>query len=208
MIILKRNLEKRHVKIINWVDNPKEFVVVDLRVGDRYRVPGKSRWFDLKKPYLLRPGRCALIRTEEKVQLPENVFASIFSRGGLSAKGLIVSNTKIDPLFSDYLNIPVFNAGKQTIRLERGDRFCSVAFYLLEQPIDSTLSRDPIDMGATEQSFFIDVLYEYLPHLIAAIISIVGAAVATYITIKVTPSPEAPQSRIEQKYFKQSSIQK
>lgn len=189
MIILRRNLEKRNIKIINSVDNPKEFVVVDLRVGDRYRVPGKSQWFDLKKHYLIRPGQCVLIRTKEKIQLPDNVFASIFSRGGLSAKGLIVSNTKIDPLFCDYLNIPVFNAGKQTIKLEQGDSFCSVAFFLLEQPIDSTISRDPIDMGAQEQLFIIDVIHEYLPHLLAGIISIVGAAIATYITIKVTPSP-------------------
>jgi dUTPase len=199
MIILKKNLQNRNVSIVGGTDEPKELVAVDLTVGSRYRVPGKSEWFELRGQHLLRPGRCVLIQTQEKLQLPANIFASIFSRGSLSAKGLVVSNTKVDPLFSGTLNIPVFNAGKQSIKLEYGARFCCIVFHLLEQPVPENSKREPIDMGSREQSLFIDLFIEYLPHLITGLLSLLAAVAGTYITLKYTqPSQPVQPPQLEQ----------
>lgn len=192
MIILRRNLGFRGVRIAGGKENPKELVAVDLTIGSRYRIPGKSNWFDLKKSFVLRPGRCALIRTEEKIELPNDIFASVFSRGSLSAKGIVVSNTKVDPLFSGVLHIPVFNAGSQSIELERGTYFCSIVFHTLEHPVPGDSSRDPVDMEISSNSWLINFLDEYSPHIIAGVITIIGSAFATFITIKYTP-PSAVQ---------------
>jgi len=187
MIILKRNLEERNVHITGGEDNPKELVAIDLSVGDRYRVPGQSKWFDLTGSFVLRPGRCALIRTREKMILPNNVFGCIFSRGGLSAKGLVVSNTKIDPLFFGVLHIPVFNAGRQSISLKHKERFCSAVFQTLEHPVPGNVARDPIDMDVSTKPLLFNYLDEYLPLIITGLITIIGSALATYVTIRYAP---------------------
>ena len=52
----------------------------------------------------------------------------ICSRASLASKGLIVSNLKVDPNYSDTLYVTVFNAGTGSIPLEPRAPFCAVVF--------------------------------------------------------------------------------
>jgi deoxycytidine triphosphate deaminase len=152
MIILKRNFAAREIIVENARSDPDEHVTIDLCVGDRYQIAGRPTWYDLKRPIPLRPKSCILIKTQERVTMPPNVFGMLCSKGSLSANGLIVSNTKIDPLFGDQLNIPVFNAGRKTLRVRPGMPFCSVSFHTLEQEVPTRVYRRAISQSAPRRT--------------------------------------------------------
>jgi deoxycytidine triphosphate deaminase len=153
MVILKRNFSARHIIVENACDDSDEHVTIDLSVGDRYQKAGQPRWYDLAQPIALRPRSCILVKTHERITIPADVFGILCSKGSLSANGLIVSNTKVDPLFGDQLNVPIFNAGRRTLRIRPGMRFCCVSFHTLEQSIPDRVYRRAITQQVPRRTF-------------------------------------------------------
>lgn len=121
-----------------------EEVCVDLRVGESFMEAGSSTSYPFDKPYLLNPGACIVVRTREKISLPKNVFGTLCAKGSLAALGFLVPNTKIDPLFSDNLDIALFNAGTRALNVSKEMEFCSVIFHTLGGPVTRDLPRTGI----------------------------------------------------------------
>ena len=127
-IILVLNLESKQF------ESPKSTnVSYDLRVGPQYRHYGKGAGYlpdDPKKGIIkVRPGRGAIIQTEEEVHLPESFFGQILPKESLLQQGISNTPTKVDPGYSGPLHITVYNHGRRTVKLARYEPFC--AFYLL-----------------------------------------------------------------------------
>ncbi len=110
-------------------------VTYDLRVGDLYRDHRDSRATSLsdRDPSLdLPPGASVIIQTEESLHLPRSMFGHIVPRVSLLQRGLSNTFSKVDPGYQGPLLITVFNLGKRTIVLRRGEPFCAICFMRVE----------------------------------------------------------------------------
>lgn len=100
----------------------------DLRVGSEYldhRESSQTALIDGGK-IKLRPGSAVIIQTAEYVHFPKTRFGQIVPKVGLLRKGISNTTSKIDPGYNGTLLITVFNLGKNTVFLEKGERFCTL----------------------------------------------------------------------------------
>jgi deoxycytidine triphosphate deaminase len=179
MIILKRNFLTRGIIIENSQDDDTEHVTIDLTVGDQYQVAGQAEWHQLDHSYTLVPNRCILVRTRERVMLPANIFGVLCSKGSLSARGLIISNTKVDPIFGDYLSIPLFNAGGSPLEIKAGMKFCSIYFQELEQSIPQLAYRKAVIQWTTKRNPFKDFLRMNSGLIVSSLLASICGALIT-----------------------------
>lgn len=183
MIILNQDFSNRGIKIQPYGNSPDEHVAYDLRVGKIYQEPGDANLYQILDKYILRTGRCILVTTQETITVPENVFGQLYSKGSLSALGLMVGNTKVDPLFSGQLNIAVFNAGDRPISIVPEMRFCSIIFGMLEHPIPDGSARYAPKMQAQKKSIFGKFIGSYRIEIVTIIICGLTAFAATLATM-------------------------
>ncbi|HIK08240.1 MAG TPA: hypothetical protein IGS40_26750 [Trichormus sp. M33_DOE_039] len=107
-------------------------VSYDLRVGEEYRDhrdPGKTDLLDNSK-ISLKPGSAVIIETAESFKLPKSRFGHVVPKVSLLQYGLSNTSSKIDPGYEGKLSITVFNLGKRTVELQKGQVFCTL--YILE----------------------------------------------------------------------------
>jgi len=107
-------------------------VSYDLRVGDEFRDHrelGKTDLFENSK-ICLQPGSAVIIQTAEFVRFPKSRFGHIVPKVSLLQDGLSNTSSKIDPGYEGHLLITVFNLGKRTIELKKGQKFCTL--YVLD----------------------------------------------------------------------------
>jgi deoxycytidine triphosphate deaminase len=144
MILRKADFKEYKVVIDPESTDAQEEVCVDLHVGDSFMEAGSSSSYPFEKAYLLHQGACIVLHTKELISVPNNVFGTLCAKGSLAALGFLVPNTKVDPLFSDRLDVALFNAGTRTLRVEKGMAFCSIIFHQLPGPISRTTARPGI----------------------------------------------------------------
>jgi len=100
----------------------------DLKVGDEYRDHrdfGKTDLLDNGK-ISLQPGSTIIIETAEEVKFPKSRFGHIVPKVSLLQHGLSNTSSKIDPGYEGKLSITVFNLGKRTIEVKKGQVFCTL----------------------------------------------------------------------------------
>lgn len=104
----------------------------DLRVGQEYRDHRDANKKDLAENGIIRvlPGATVIIQTEEFVHFPKWAFGHIVPKVSLLQKGISNTSSKVDPGYNGPLIITVFNLGKKTVQLKRGDPFCTL--YVLQ----------------------------------------------------------------------------
>ena len=188
MIILRRDFSAAKIEVSADTTDPKEEVCVDLSVGESYMEAGASEALTMSASCELKPGRCIIVQTSERVSVPNNVFGLLCSKGSLAARGFLVPNTKTDPLFSGTLDIAIYNAGKKPLTINKGMKFCSIIFQKIE---GSTLSATPRGGPriSTEKinkfkAFFQEHAVLLITNIVTIIISVGSAAVAVWITLK------------------------
>jgi len=104
----------------------------DLRVGQEYRDHRDRDKKDLAPDGIIKllPGAAVIIQTEEFVHFPKSAFGHIVPKVSLLQKGISNTSSKIDPGYYGSLIITVFNLGKKTVQLKRGEPFCTL--YVLQ----------------------------------------------------------------------------
>ncbi|MEH2447394.1 MAG: hypothetical protein V7K18_16800 [Nostoc sp.] len=104
----------------------------DLRVSDEYRDHRDSGKTDLleNSTISLQPGSAVIIETVESVQFPKSRFGHVVPKVSLLQDGLSNTSSKIDPGYEGKLSITVFNLGKRTVKLRKGQDFCTL--YVIE----------------------------------------------------------------------------
>lgn len=187
MIILRRNFGTSNIEISPDSTESNEEVCVDLSVGKSYKEAGTSESITMTVPYTLKPGGCIVVETWERVTVPKNVFGFLCSKGSLAGRGLLVPNTKIDPLFSDTLDIAIYNAGKRVLTIEKGMKFCSIVFQQLSEPINSNTPRSGPRISNERKNKMAEFISEnkvlLVTSLVTVLVSTIGAAIATAITV-------------------------
>jgi deoxycytidine triphosphate deaminase len=85
--------------------------------------------FGEDKEYVMKPGEYILIKTMEKLNLPQSVVALTFPRSTLHRSGILLLATKADPGYRGDLIFGLKNLGDQDFRLELGARVAHVLFF-------------------------------------------------------------------------------
>ncbi len=110
----------------------------DLCVGDEVILSGDSKptRLTVEKPYvLLPPGRFALIKTCEKIAVPEKYVAFISIRSRYKFQGLInISGFHVDPTYKGHLVFSVQNVGPRDIHLKYLEPTFMIMWARLDEP--------------------------------------------------------------------------
>jgi dCTP deaminase len=128
---------------------------VDLRLGPSFRVFHNFRVesIDLAEPptnltehvqvgpdesFVIHPGEFVLGRTEEWVELPDDLVARIEGKSSLGRLGLIVHATAgfVDPGFKGTLTLEITNLTRVPIVLWPGKPIAQLSFMTLDRPAE------------------------------------------------------------------------
>lgn len=88
------------------------------------------------------PGEFVVATTLERLEMPEDVMATLYPRSSQSRKGLSIDLTGIvDAGYHGNLIIPMENKTHQPIKLYPGERFCQLTFEFVEGDVEIIPSR-------------------------------------------------------------------
>lgn len=136
-------LEKELKNTLEDQFNPKRIkqIAYELTLGSEvYLTDSKKKKTEIlnesNKTITLNPGQFALLLTNEKISLSDNIFGLISIKAGIKFKGIInVSGFHIDPGFKGQLLFSVYNAGPSKITLKKGEPYFLMWLTKLEKPL-------------------------------------------------------------------------
>ncbi|GFO61926.1 hypothetical protein GMST_42510 [Geomonas silvestris] len=118
-------------------NSPFQQCSIDLRVGKIY-VP-ETQPNELGGSYnpkldehVLDTGHTIMIRTKEKITLPDDIGGICFSPSRLALKAVLITNMgHVDPGYSGHLHFTAINMGKESFTFRGKDIVCSMIFFKL-----------------------------------------------------------------------------
>src|SRR3954452_20631805 len=150
---IRRLVEEGRIKIEPWDPAMVQPASVDLRLGRTFRVFHNFRVpaIDLAAPpgnlterveigddesFVIHPGEFVLGRTEEVVEMPDDIVSRIEGKSSLGRLGLIVHPTAgfVDPGFGGALPLEITNLTRVPIILGPGKPIAQLSFMTLDQP--------------------------------------------------------------------------
>lgn len=107
---------------------------VAINAGANYfnRITGARH--PIENSIALQSGDFVVIESRQRFKVPRNVLGLIHGKGRALFRGIMVAPGKIDPSFSGYLRIYLFNAGKADVAITAGEVIASVIFHSIETP--------------------------------------------------------------------------
>jgi dCTP deaminase len=152
---IRRLIAEGRVRIEPFDDTMVQPASVDLRLGTSFRVFHNHRItaIDLADPprnltehvevdedesFVIHPGEFVLGRTQEHVELPDDIVARIEGKSSLGRLGLIVHATAgfVDPGFKGTLTLEITNLTRVPIILWPGKPIAQLSFMALDQPAE------------------------------------------------------------------------
>jgi dCTP deaminase len=150
---IMRLVREGRIKIDPWDESLVQPASVDLRLGDSFRVfhnyrvtsidlsdPPRGLTEEVKvengEPFVIHPGEFALGRTQEWVELPDDVVARIEGKSSIGRLGLIVHATAgfCDPGWKGTLTLELNNLTRVPIKLYAGLPIAQLSFMTLDAP--------------------------------------------------------------------------
>jgi dCTP deaminase len=148
-----RLVREGRIGIDPWDEAMVQPASVDLRLGDSFRVFHNYRvaTIDLRdpprglteevridrgEPFVIHPGEFCLGRTQERVELPDDIVARIEGKSSLGRLGLIVHATAgfCDPGWKGTLTLELNNLTRVPIKLYSGLPIAQLSFMTLDAP--------------------------------------------------------------------------
>lgn len=144
-LVRKQNLVEN---LCDREKNNPEGAGFDLRLGEVYQIKGEgflgieerdtpnikllAKYEDDKEEknnfFIFEPGKYHLIKTVEKINLPLDLSAIIFSRGTLFRSGLALFNGIVHGGYSGELTFGLINLGQAKIKVSLGARVAHIVF--------------------------------------------------------------------------------
>jgi dCTP deaminase len=150
---IRRLIAEGRVRVEPFDDSMVQPASIDLRLGSSFRVFHNHRIgaIDLADPprnltehveigegesFVIHPGEFVLGRTQEHVELPDDIVARIEGKSSLGRLGLIVHATAgfVDPGFKGTLTLEITNLTRVPIILWPGKPIAQLSFMALDQP--------------------------------------------------------------------------
>ena len=145
-IKLVENLSQREL------ENP-EGTGFDLRVQEIFKIVGDESFlgeserstpeiesiakYGEKNEIVIKPGDFFLIKTMEKINLPDNIAAIFRPRSTLQRSGIGLFTATASPGYSGELTFGIANLGKVNFKLEMGARFVHILFFNTSENLSS-----------------------------------------------------------------------
>jgi dCTP deaminase len=152
---IRRLIADGRVRVEPFDDSMVQPASVDLRLGTSFRVFHNHRItaIDLADPprnltehvevdedesFVIHPGEFVLGRTQEHVELPDDIVARIEGKSSLGRLGLIVHATAgfVDPGFKGTLTLEITNLTRVPIILWPGKPIAQLSFMTLDRPAE------------------------------------------------------------------------
>lgn len=152
---IRRLIAAGEVRVEPFEDAMVQPASIDLRLGDSFRVFHNHRVqvIDLADPpteltegvhlaegesFVIHPGEFVLGRTQEWVELPDDLVARIEGKSSLGRLGLIVHATAgfVDPGFQGTLTLEITNLTRVPIVLWPGKPIAQLSFMTLDRPAE------------------------------------------------------------------------
>jgi dCTP deaminase len=150
---IRRLVDEGQIVIAPWDPLMVQPASVDLKLGTSFRVFHNHRIqvIDLADPpqgltepvevapddlFVIHPNEFVLGRTEEHVEMPDDLVARIEGKSSLGRLGLIVHATAgfVDPGFKGTLTLEITNFNSVPIVLRPGLPIAQLSFMTLDQP--------------------------------------------------------------------------
>jgi dCTP deaminase len=110
----------------------------ELTLGDVYfdLTDGNKRIATTKSNNaIIKPGHLVVLITKEKLNIPNDVFARLISKGSLFSLGLMPVSTYADPGFRGNIGIVTYNLSKNYVELPIGEPISKIEFSKLDKPV-------------------------------------------------------------------------
>jgi dCTP deaminase len=152
---IRRLVAEGRVLVEPYDDTMVQPASIDLRLGTSFRVFHNHRItaIDLADPprnltehvevdddesFVIHPGEFVLGRTQERVELPDDIVARIEGKSSLGRLGLIVHATAgfVDPGFKGTLTLEITNLTRVPIILWPGKPIAQLSFMALDRPAE------------------------------------------------------------------------
>ena len=152
---IRRLVADERIRIDPWDPAMVQPASVDLRLGRSFRVFHNFRVpaIDLAEPptnltelvelgdgesFVIHPGEFVLGRTDEWVELPDDIVARIEGKSSLGRLGLIVHATAgfVDPGWKGTLTLEITNLTRVPIILWPGKPIAQLSFMTLDRPAE------------------------------------------------------------------------
>jgi len=153
---IRRLVEEGRLVVRPWDPDMVQPSSVDLRLGTSFRVFHNHRVtaIDLRdppqglteevtvaedEPFVIHPGEFCLGRTDEWVELPDDIVARVEGKSSLGRLGLIVHATAgfVDPGWKGTLTLELNNLTRVPIKLWPGLPIAQLSFMTLDRPAET-----------------------------------------------------------------------
>lgn len=150
---IRELVEQGRIKIEPWDPAMVQPASVDIKLGRSFRVFHNFRVpaIDLADPptnltelveieadgeFVIHPGEFVLGRTEEWIELPDDIVCRIEGKSSVGRLGLIVHATAgfVDPGFQGTLTLEITNLTRVPILLSPGRPIAQLSFMALDRP--------------------------------------------------------------------------
>jgi deoxycytidine triphosphate deaminase len=115
---------------------------LDLHVGDMYEPPldpkeaNEAAPIPVGQKLYLKPGRTAIIRTQEELCVPNDVAIIGFPPTSISTKGILMTNPgHVDPGYQGHMHLTLINMGRDPVTLEKGAELVTLLVFKLDKPV-------------------------------------------------------------------------
>lgn len=88
------------------------------------------------EPFVIRPYEYVMVGVHEKINMPDDLAASIRARVSLNRVGLVISTQHINPSFSGVLQIGIKNESLCSIEIPANIKICQIVFETLSGSIE------------------------------------------------------------------------
>jgi len=152
---IRRLVDEGRIVIRPWDPGMVQPASVDLRLGDSFRVFHNHRIpaIDLAAPpseltegvevldgesFVIHPGEFVLGRTQEYVEIPDDIVARIEGKSSLGRLGLLIHSTAgfIDPGWDGHVTLELSNVANLPITIYPGMKIGQLSFVQLLEPAE------------------------------------------------------------------------
>lgn len=82
----------------------------------------------------VHPGQNALIKTGVRLEMPDDIMATVHPRSGLAKEGIIVITGIIDSSYRGEIRVNLANYSKSSVSINPGDRIAQLVFNPVVRP--------------------------------------------------------------------------
>lgn len=136
---LKDLMEKGRLRIVEYSPDGLTPNGYDLRVAE-VRLAGSEE--TMNRGTVRIPVRSMFyVSTIERVELPDDIAAQLWTRTSWIRKGILVGLGKVDAGFHGNLTFMGFNASDVEVELPIGSRFVQIVFEHMHSPVEMTYEK-------------------------------------------------------------------